>query len=315
MTVLHTQNASASAAAEEVVLPALKADPREQDLSPEELDYLFDVRGYRILKGALSAEQLDAMNAFVDAHPARDLEPGQWIGNVETHTYGAEDGVNFQNIMEAGGVFTDLIDHAAWLDQVSRYIVTTQHQLSIDENFLNVRSAGGFIPIHSGGAMSRLTNNFRNQAGRWGVGQINILMALNDVHHGDGCTTIVPGSHKACDDHPAEHAGEGAAWNRNISGAEAVGMCEVHLDAGDALMFTDAICHGSVPRTNDGERRVCIYRYAPHLLAKRMNFLPDFNWLASLTPRQRAMVAPTPLRMAPGRVLRAEDFEHDPVGG
>ena len=305
---------SAPPAADADALPALKADPREQDLSPEQLDYLFDVRGYRIIKGALNADELAEMNAFVDEHPAKDLEPGQWIGNVETHSYGAKDGVNFQNIMEAGGVYSKLIDHPSWLDQVTRYIETEQHKVSIDENFLNVRGKGGFIPIHSGGAMPRFTSFFRNNAGRWCVGQINILMALKDVHHGDGCTTVVPGSHKAQQVHPAEGT-EGDAWARQVSGADAVGMCEVHLDAGDALMFTDAICHGSVPRTTEGERRVCIYRYAPHLLAKRLNFLPDLDWLNSLTERQRNMVSPTPLRMAPGRTLKAEDFEHDAIAG
>ncbi|MEM1097161.1 MAG: phytanoyl-CoA dioxygenase family protein [Planctomycetota bacterium] len=297
-------------------VPVWSVDPREARLSAQEQDYLFDLRGFRVIQNALSDDQLRRINDFIDAHPADQLKSGEWIGNVETHSYGSEktpDGLNFQNIIEGGEVFEELIDQPAWLDQVRGYIETDSHRLAIDENFLNIRRTGGFIPIHSGGAHVRFTSCFRNAAGKWAVGQINVLMALTDTREGDGCTTVVPGSHKSHEDHPQIER----AWDDDhpISGGDAVGMVQVHLNAGDVLMFTDAITHGSLPRTNPGERRVCIYRYAPHLLAKRMNYLPDPAFMQKLTPPRRALVMPTPPRMRPGRVLRAEDFAHDTVGG
>ena len=104
-------------------------------------------------------------------------------------------------------------------------------------------------------------------------------------------------------------------WDAGIGGDQAIGMREVHLNAGDALMFTDGMCHGSLPRTNPGERRVLIYRYAPHLLAPRMNYIPSEELIERLTPRRRAVVMPTAPRLRPGRVLDAGTFEHDAVGG
>ena len=296
-------------------VPAVAADPREADLSQQELDYLFDVRGYRIIQGALSQDQLRRINAWVDAQNVDNLEPGQWIGDVQTHTYGAKDGINFQNVIEGGDVFEECIDHPSWFEQCKHYIQQDAHRISIDENFLNIRRSGGFIPIHSGGAHVRFTSTFRNHAGRWAVGQINILMALNDVHAGDGCTTLIPGSHKAHLEHPTEQGESGTAWGKGLSGADAVGMVQAHLNAGDALMFTDAIAHGSLPRTNDGERRVMIYRYAPHLLAKRFNYLPSPEFMARLTPQRRELVAPTPPRFRPGRTITADEFNYDPIGG
>ncbi|MEM8782062.1 MAG: phytanoyl-CoA dioxygenase family protein [Planctomycetota bacterium] len=296
--------------------PAWTPDARETDLTAEQQDYLFDLRGFRVISEALSTNQLERINDFVDTNLRDDLEPGEWIGNVETHSYGhaeTPDGINFQNVIEGGEVFEELIDQPAWIDQVRRYIECEQHQLSIDENFLNVRRTGGFIPIHSGGANPRFTSTFRNGAGQWMVGQINILMALTDTLEGDGCTTVVPGSHKSHIEHP-QYAG---AWNpgQEVSGADALGMVQVHLKAGDALMFTDAITHGSLPRTNPGERRVLIYRYSPHLLAKRMNYLPSPEFLERLTEARRKLVVPVPPRMRPGRVMAAEEFEHEAVGG
>ncbi|MEM6460272.1 MAG: phytanoyl-CoA dioxygenase family protein, partial [Planctomycetota bacterium] len=229
--------------------------------------------------------------------------PGRWIGNVETHRYdlSARDGLNFQNIIEGGDVFESCIDHPAWIDRIERYIARESHTAVIDENFLNVRASGGFIPMHSGGAHVRFTSCFRNHAGKWMVGQINVLMALTDVGPGDGCTTVIPGSHKSHEDHPAN--ADGDAWGAGRSGADAVGMVQVHLQAGDALMFTDALTHGSLPRVNPGHRRVMIYRYAPNLLANRFNYVPSDELLARVTDRQRRMIQPQPPRLRPGRTL------------
>ena len=73
-------------------------------------DYLFDLHGYLHLKNAVSKNDVQEMNQWVDAHwehvndkkrrGAGD-DSGAWIGRVETHTYGERDGLNFQNIIEA----------------------------------------------------------------------------------------------------------------------------------------------------------------------------------------------------------------------
>lgn len=292
-----------------IVANADVVSPSGELLSRQERDYLFDVNGFRVLRGALTADQLAALNAWVDAQDLDALRPGDWIGDVEVHTYGAADGVNFQNVIEGGPVFEELIDHPAWIDEVRRYIQHGDHGVRTDETFLNIRRRGGYIPIHSGGDNVRFTGLFRWQNGSWAVGQINILMALTDIGPGDGATTVVPGSHKAHDPHPQRD------WSAGNGGDRAIGMQEVHLNAGDVLMFTDGICHGSMPRTNPGERRVLIYRYAPSLLAHRMNYIPSEDLIARLTPTRRAMVMPIAPRMRPGRTLTAEAFPHNPIGG
>lgn len=283
--------------------------PDGGQLSQAELDYTFDLNGFRVLRDALSAKQLTAINDWVDAQDVDWLNPGDWIGDVEVHTYGKADGVNFQNIIEGGPIFEELIDHQAWFDQVNRYIAVGAHNLRIDECFLNIRRSGGYIPIHSGGENIRFSGLFRWHSGHWAVGQINILMALTDIGPGDGATTVVPGSHKS--DLPHPHVD----WDAGIGGDQALGMREVHLNAGDALMFTDAMCHGSLPRTNPGERRVLIYRYAPHLLASRMDYVPSEELITRLTPQRRSIVMPVAPRMRPGRTLHSNTFPHNAIGG
>jgi ectoine hydroxylase-related dioxygenase (phytanoyl-CoA dioxygenase family) len=74
---------------------------------------------------------------------------------------------------------------------------------------------------------------------------------------------------------------------------------EIHLKAGDALLFNDALCHGSAQRTNPGQRRMFVLRYVPSLLGHRFGYVPSDELLARLTPERRAIVQPIVPRQRP----------------
>jgi hypothetical protein len=78
---------------------------------------------------------------------------------------------------------------------------------------------------------------------------------------------------------------------------------EIYLEAGDALMFTDALTHGSSARTNAGYRRTLLYRYSPGFLRTRFNYVPSQALMDGLNDEQRTIVQPIPPRFAPGRRL------------
>ena len=270
------------------------------------IDYLFDLNGYLIIKGAIVPQDLQEMNQWVDEHwdyvsgkrRSTNDEAGTWIGNIETHTYSGPDGCNFQNIIEGGPVFQRLINYPAWINLCRRW-VNPVNGLSIHENFLNVRGADGYIGIHSGGATPISYMTFRQaNTGEWMVGQINIISALEDIGPGDGPTTLIPGSHKSAMRHPKLLE---QVYRSDAAAGEQMGMSEMYLKAGDTLLFTDAITHGSAARTNDGYRRIVLYRYSPGHLATRFNYVPSDTLLTNLTEEQRKIIQPTPLRYAPGR--------------
>ena len=152
------------------------------------IDYLFELNGYLVIKGGVAAEDLAEMNAWADAHwdyldrsmrGGRDRnDDGEWIGRVETHTYSDADGINFQNIIEAGPVFERHIDHPSWIDRICRW-VNSNNGLSLHETLLNLRGAGGYIGIHCGGHIPCSYMTFRQaNTGEWMVGQINCITAL-----------------------------------------------------------------------------------------------------------------------------------------
>ncbi len=282
-------------------------------MSKDLQDYLFDLQGYLILKSVISEEDLGEINRWIDAHwdyveapwekDTGDRRIPRWLGNIETHTYNIENGVNFQNIIEGSAVFQKLIDHHAWISLVRKYIHSEVNGLSIHENFLNVRPAGGFIHIHCGGHVPLSYLTFRQEnTGQWMVGQINVLMAVNDIGPGDGPPVLIPGSHRCTEIHPRLKVnGKGVVYD-GMTGkpaGTADATKEIYLKAGDVLMFTDAMTHGAAERTNEGFRRSIVYRYSPKYVRERFDYPHSKELLARLTPEQRKIIQPMPPRRPP----------------
>ena len=126
-------------------------------------------------------------------------------------------------------------------------------------------------------------------ASKWPVGQLDGcgLVPLTDVGPGDGATVVIPGSHKSDFQYPMQDVGGGISVG---SGEQLEGAVEVHLKAGDALIFNDALCHGSAQRTNCGERRMIVIRYVPTSRAHRFGYEPSPELSARLTSDRLAIV-------------------------
>ena len=89
-----------------------------------------------------------------------------------------------------------------------------------------------------------------------------------------------------------------------------IGMREIYAQKGDVLMFTDAITHGSAERTNEGNRRVCLYRYSPRWIRSRFHYVPSAELLAALTDEQREIIQPIPPRYSPSAQARRTPADH-----
>lgn len=264
-------------------------------MSYDTLDYLFDLRGYVILKNAIDPQHLADLNQAFDQFP--DLPYLGWHGNVQRLDNNGLAGVELQNIVEAGEPFEKLIDHPSWVGRLHRYCGekgTYVDGLFIDECFASIRRTGGFFPIHSGGQNAIVRNQYRMINGVFRCGQVNILLALTDFGPGNGGTLVVPGSHKSSFLPDEVHQ---LYQNRENYKTLPEGAMEVHLKAGDALMFVDALMHGATERTNPGERRAVIYRYGPMWGKTRHGFEYSEELLARLTPERRKILRQDPRRL------------------
>ena len=63
------------------------------------------------------------------------------------------------------------------------------------------------------------------------------------------------------------------------------------VEAGDALIFTEALIHGTMPWAADHERRALLYKYSPGHSAWAQTYYNPAEY-PSATEQQRRMMAP-----------------------
>jgi len=245
-------------------------------VTPEEL-YLFDLQGYLLIPNALTPEQLDVLNACVDEHIAAECP-----ADMRTHRFGG--------LLHWHKVFRDLIDNPA----VVPYLETVLgSRFRLDHVYLDVIRAGkGPIGtnLHGGATPFDPAQYYKYADGRIYNGLSVIAYNLKTVHPGDGGFGCLPGSHKSNFPLPP-------AW-RDLEHPHPRVDC-VTGPAGSAVLFTEALTHGTLPWKGADERRTLFYKYSPHPLSWSARYFnaDDFD---DLSDRQRAILEPPNARY-PGR--------------
>jgi hypothetical protein len=207
--------------------------------------YLFDLQGYITVPNALSAEQVETLNAIWDERMAQDIPPDK-----PNHRWGS--------IIDWGKPFLDLIDHST----ITPYLDTILGKnFRLDHDYADLIRTGK-SPIgsmlHGGGAPFDAGQYYQWRDGRMYNGLIVVAYNLCDVNPGDGGFGCVPGSHKSNLPFPAE-------W-KDLSDFKPF-MRAVTGPAGTAIIFTEALTHGAMPWTGAGERRTLFYKYSPFPLS------------------------------------------------
>ena len=261
-------------------------------------DFFFDLNGFLILKNAVSPDLLARLNAEFDAFP-RDLQHGYWHRGAQRRDYDPNTGMELHHAVEIGEPFQELIDAPGWIDYVRRYCGeqgTYVEGLFIDECIASIRTSGGHHPVHSGGFATPVRCQYRYEHGAFRCGQVNVILALDDIGEGDGATMIIPGSHKSNFPHPQE---QDYTYGTDKAMDTIAGAIPAYLEKGDALLFVDALMHGGSSRTNDGERRITIYRYGPSWGRTRYGYQYSGELLDTLTAERRRILEPR-IPMFPG---------------
>lgn len=270
-------------------------------------EYMFDLQGFIVLRGALSPEEVAACNDVIDQIPT-SLQRTEWWGNVQRENHSDSRGRSYQQIYEAGEPFERLIDHPSYINYLLRFVggqgtYDYRHgPLFIDENFVTCRGPGDAIPVHAGAHEHTMRQAFTYHNGRFRCGQINVLFALTDTGPGDGETMLIPGSHKSNFIHPAILAHDKGEWQTGGSVDDVPGAVRVYMEAGDAIVFVDSCCHGSARRTKPGERRFGVYRYGSTWNRTRWGYSPSTELLGRLSEYAAGIVRTTDGTNRPERV-------------
>lgn len=254
----------------------------------EALKYLFDLQGYVHVEGALAPDQVRRMNGAIDAN--RDqihIRTAEQSLDGRGQHQGGRSAAKLKGRHGRGDFGNYLFWDEPWC-QPFREIIAPPRILrillgTIGPRFRLVATAGiamakgseGFI-LHGGGTpeLEHMREPFfhRFENGRMYNGLMSVSYTLTDQGPGDGGFVCIPGSHKANYLCPLE-----------VRRLELDLGCVRHLalKAGDAVIFTEALTHGTIPWQADVERRLLRYLYAP---AIHQGYNPQFAQLESALP-------------------------------
>jgi hypothetical protein len=226
--------------------------------------YLFDVRGYIVVRSVLSATDIDELRDEIRAAGIEEaLGGGGYLHVGFPHDYydtanrTGELGYRYacgSFILDWGAKIRSLVAHPRLLPYLSA-LVGPEFRL---DHAYGVFSRGrtDSHALHNGGTPFDPTQMYLCREGRLYNSMVAVQFALSGVTSGDGGFCCIPGSHKANFPLPMALA---SLDDQDGDGRAAV--CQVALGPGDALIFTEALTHGALGWNGAGDRMALLFKY------------------------------------------------------
>ncbi|AFY54776.1 protein involved in biosynthesis of mitomycin antibiotics/polyketide fumonisin [Rivularia sp. PCC 7116] len=228
--------------------------------------YLFDLQGFLVVENVLTDDEILALRKLVDKQVAIKNQP-------------EASKLRFDGLLSWGKPFLNLIDNP----RITPYLSELLGKFRLDHDYLHIIREGlGPIGcyLHGGGTPYDPTQYYSFRNGRIYNGLLAVAYELNDVHPGDGGFACIPGSHKSNLACPQEWIN--LEFPRDI-------VKSVAVKAGSAIIFTEALSHGTLPWQGKNERRTLFYKYSPGSYAWLRNYYNPEEF-EDLTASQREML-------------------------
>ena len=257
----------------------------------EEQKYIFDLQGFLVIESALTQAEVDELNAIIDAMPSWEERTGSrhvHTGMDEEHVLRTPTDpttglVNFYSglLLDWGAPFRKLVGHQSILPLIKELVGETarlDHQYAIFQR--NLDSVAGTLSIHGGGIPYNPAESYHFRGGRSFNGLTVFSFALTDVPEGSGGFCCLPGSHKSNLPVPPR---------LRLLFPPVKPVKQVPVRAGDVIVFTEALSHGTLQWTAPHERRAILFKYCPGYMQWERNSpytSLDFDW----SPEQRELL-------------------------
>jgi len=247
---------------------ATATPPTATRIVTDEERFLFDLNGYLVIPNALSAEQLAALNGRLDEQIAARVDP-----RVGRHRFMQE------SLLTWGQPYLDLIDNPQVMPYLTEFI---GERVRLDHDYIDIiRGGDGLTPsLHGGNTPFDECFFYDHRNGRIRCGLTVIAYNLHDVNPGDGGFGCIPATHKS--NYPLP-----PAWHRLDTPVDCVRA--VPGPAGSAIIFSEALAHGTLPWKGAQERRTLFYKYSPSSISWSAKYYNHRDY-AGLTPAQQALL-------------------------
>jgi ectoine hydroxylase-related dioxygenase (phytanoyl-CoA dioxygenase family) len=258
----------------------------------DEQRYLFDLQGYVVLRQVVSEAVIARANramARLEALGDGELPPRVVLGAPRTPS-----NLYISNILEAGDEFDDFIDVPAVLAAIAG-VVGVHHRLN--HAYSITRHATGFTALHMGGTPLVAQAPYAVIGGSIYSPLTKAVFPLLPCRPEDGCFAAISGSHKSAFPRP---------WGTHPQ--ENPPLVPVAAEPGDAIVFSEAMTHGSMVNVSGRLRRTLYFCYSQSWTADwtRQGLNHSEDLLNRLPPERRALLQlnggsgglPAPMRYA-----------------
>ncbi len=247
--------------------------------------YLFDLNGYLRIKNVLTPEEVVLANEAIDKHiDSMNIRPKEQTLDGGSPQLRGEHGRG-----ELGGMlaweepwcnpFRHMLAHPKLIPYMN-VILGKGFRMDHHMFLLSMdKGAEGFIFHGSSGPGFDPNQYYIFRDGRMHNGLTVVTFQLTDVPPGAGGLIVIPGSHKSNYPCPQE---------MRLFQNHQEHIRQLVCDAGDVIIFTEAVTHGTLPWTADHPRRSILTRYT----AGNMAYVPAYTIPEWANDRQRAVMEP-----------------------
>ncbi len=240
-------------------------------MTPEE-KFIFDLQGYIVVKNVLSQAEVDELNAIADQKMADQEEMSNGLKIP-------------RRVSLWGKPFQNLFDHPNMIPYLSELLGP---QFRADHDYgIFMRQGGRKGGLH-GGDHRAGTHYYKYRDGVMRNGLTVVVYFLAPAPPGSGGFCCVPGSHKS-------------NFALNVPEEVRSFKCIPHYlanpsaETGDALIFTEATMHGTLPWTAENERRTLLYKFTPGHVSYASTYYNHDDY-EDLTEQQKRVLTPPSAR-------------------
>ena len=251
--------------------------------------YIFDTFGFVVLKSVLTAEEIETINSGIDRHANDFHERTNSVRNSSIGSSGRRDCGNFMAwpAVDGGDMFRSILCHPK-LDGVITQLCGVGYRLDHKPVLFSQPNGAEGFDLHGGAITADGRFNFpisyHCHGGEIVCNLINVAVQLTSSPAGAGGFVVIPGSHKS--NFPSPKSKEQLQTLADTYGYQPA------CDAGDVVIFAEAVLHGAAVRKADQERRVALIRFAPATCAYARGYLNDHAEFANtLSDSQKAVIA------------------------
>ena len=220
----------------------------------DEQKYLFDLQGFLVLEQIVPPEMVVAANAALDRF--EEMDESDYPAPLCLGQERSDENLYISNIIEGDEAFLPLMDLPPVLDAVE---TMTGGPYRLNHTYTIYRWGGGYTGLHMHGTPIIPKCQYHCRNGQMVSTLTKAVFPTLNCAEEDGCFAVIPGAHKS---------NFGRPWGNHPN--ENPPLVPVPARAGDAIIFTEALTHGSTVNTSGQPRRTLYYCYST-------GYMPDWG--------------------------------------